>query len=87
MVLRYPDRVMMTFSIVPSPKVSDTVVEPYKQGRARGGEGSEGRGGEFCSSKRFKKSFCSSKSFKKHFCSSKSFKKNFCSRKSFKKNF
>ena len=25
----YPDRVMMTFSIVPSPKVSDTVVEPY----------------------------------------------------------
>ena len=24
----YPDRVMMTFSIVPSPKVSDTVVEP-----------------------------------------------------------
>merc|ERR1712132_27121 len=23
------DRVMMTFSIVPSPKVSDTVVEPY----------------------------------------------------------
>ena len=25
----YPDRVMLTFSIVPSPKVSDTVVEPY----------------------------------------------------------
>jgi tubulin beta len=25
----YPDRIMMTFSIVPSPKVSDTVVEPY----------------------------------------------------------
>jgi tubulin beta len=25
----YPDRVMMTFSVVPSPKVSDTVVEPY----------------------------------------------------------
>merc|ERR1712224_699940 len=24
----YPDRVMLTFSIVPSPKVSDTVVEP-----------------------------------------------------------
>ena len=26
---RYPDRMMMTFSVVPSPKVSDTVVEPY----------------------------------------------------------
>jgi tubulin beta len=25
----YPDRVMKTFSIFPSPKVSDTVVEPY----------------------------------------------------------
>ena len=25
----YPDRVMATYSIVPSPKVSDTVVEPY----------------------------------------------------------
>lgn len=25
----YPDRVLATFSIVPSPKVSDTVVEPY----------------------------------------------------------
>jgi tubulin beta len=25
----YPDRVMCTYSIVPSPKVSDTVVEPY----------------------------------------------------------
>merc|ERR1712118_369442 len=25
----YPDRVMLTFSVVPSPKVSDTVVEPY----------------------------------------------------------
>jgi tubulin beta len=25
----YPDRIMCTFSIVPSPKVSDTVVEPY----------------------------------------------------------
>merc|ERR1711937_1089101 len=25
----YPDRVMVTYSIVPSPKVSDTVVEPY----------------------------------------------------------
>jgi len=25
----YPDRIMETFSIVPSPKVSDTVVEPY----------------------------------------------------------
>ena len=25
----YPYRVMLTFSIVPSPKVSDTVVEPY----------------------------------------------------------
>merc|ERR1712144_95109 len=27
----YPDRVMLTFSIVPSPKVSDTVVEPYNR--------------------------------------------------------
>ncbi|KAH7186130.1 tubulin beta subunit [Fusarium flagelliforme] len=26
----FPDRMMATFSIVPSPKVSDTVVEPYK---------------------------------------------------------
>ena len=26
---RFPDRMMMTFSVVPSPKVSDTVVEPY----------------------------------------------------------
>ncbi|CAF0948766.1 unnamed protein product [Adineta ricciae] len=25
----YPDRIMMTFSVVPSPLVSDTVVEPY----------------------------------------------------------
>jgi len=25
----YPDRIMLTFSVVPSPKVSDTVVEPY----------------------------------------------------------
>ena len=25
----YPDRMMMTFRVVPSPKVSDTVVEPY----------------------------------------------------------
>merc|ERR1711968_376368 len=25
----YPDRVMLTFSVIPSPKVSDTVVEPY----------------------------------------------------------
>nr|ACM08771.1 Tubulin beta-2C chain [Salmo salar]ACM09816.1 Tubulin beta-2C chain [Salmo salar] len=25
----YPDRIMNTFSVVPSPKVSDTVVEPY----------------------------------------------------------
>lgn len=25
----YPDRMMVTFSVVPSPKVSDTVVEPY----------------------------------------------------------
>ena len=25
----FPDRMMATFSIVPSPKVSDTVVEPY----------------------------------------------------------
>ncbi|XP_063239928.1 tubulin beta chain-like [Bacillus rossius redtenbacheri] len=25
----YPDRMMLTFSVMPSPKVSDTVVEPY----------------------------------------------------------
>merc|ERR1719276_50506 len=25
----YPDRQMCTFSVMPSPKVSDTVVEPY----------------------------------------------------------
>jgi tubulin beta len=25
----FPDRMMLTFSVVPSPKVSDTVVEPY----------------------------------------------------------
>ena len=25
----YPDRIMETISIIPSPKVSDTVVEPY----------------------------------------------------------
>ena len=25
----YPDKIMTTFSIFPSPKVSDTVVEPY----------------------------------------------------------
>lgn len=25
----YPDRIMATFSIIPSPRVSDTVVEPY----------------------------------------------------------
>lgn len=25
----YPDRIVCTFSIIPSPKVSDTVVEPY----------------------------------------------------------
>lgn len=25
----FPDRIMSTFSVVPSPKVSDTVVEPY----------------------------------------------------------
>jgi tubulin beta len=25
----FPDRIMATFSVVPSPKVSDTVVEPY----------------------------------------------------------
>ena len=25
----YPDRIMLSFSVVPSPKVSDTVVEPY----------------------------------------------------------
>ncbi|KAJ3346760.1 hypothetical protein HDU91_006959, partial [Kappamyces sp. JEL0680] len=27
--MEYPDRMMCTFSVVPSPKVSDTVVEPY----------------------------------------------------------
>merc|ERR1712118_453355 len=27
----YPDRVMCTFSVFPSPKVSDTVVEPYNR--------------------------------------------------------
>ncbi|KAJ3453225.1 hypothetical protein MRS44_018880 [Fusarium solani] len=27
--LEFPDRMMATFSVVPSPKVSDTVVEPY----------------------------------------------------------
>jgi tubulin beta len=25
----FPDRIISTFSVVPSPKVSDTVVEPY----------------------------------------------------------
>merc|ERR1719242_2270692 len=25
----YPDRIMSTYSVIPSPKVSDTVVEPY----------------------------------------------------------
>ena len=25
----FPDRIMLTFSVFPSPKVSDTVVEPY----------------------------------------------------------
>uniref|UniRef100_UPI00397F5255 hypothetical protein n=1 Tax=Salmonella sp. s51228 TaxID=3159652 RepID=UPI00397F5255 len=25
----YPDRIMKSYSVVPSPKVSDTVVEPY----------------------------------------------------------
>merc|ERR1712232_975802 len=25
----YPDRIMATYSVIPSPKVSDTVVEPY----------------------------------------------------------
>lgn len=25
----FPDRIMCTFSVMPSPKVSDTVVEPY----------------------------------------------------------
>eukprot|EP00439_Symbiodinium_sp_Y106_P080605 s1294_g19.t1 len=29
LALRYPDRIMETFSVIPSPKVSDTVVEPY----------------------------------------------------------
>ena len=28
-ICRYPDRIMETFSVIPSPKVSDTVVEPY----------------------------------------------------------
>lgn len=28
-VEEFPDRMMATFSVVPSPKVSDTVVEPY----------------------------------------------------------
>ena len=27
----YPDRIMETFSVIPSPKVSDTVVEPYNE--------------------------------------------------------
>ena len=27
--VEYPDRMMLTFSVFPSPKVSDTVVEPY----------------------------------------------------------
>ncbi|RVW16426.1 Tubulin beta-4 chain [Vitis vinifera] len=27
----YPDRMMLTFSVFPSPKVSDTVVEPYNR--------------------------------------------------------
>lgn len=25
----YPDRIISTFTVIPSPKVSDTVVEPY----------------------------------------------------------
>ena len=25
----YPDRMMVSFSVMPSPKVADTVVEPY----------------------------------------------------------
>merc|ERR1712223_1605150 len=29
----YPDRIMNTYSVVPSPKVSDTVVEPYIKAR------------------------------------------------------
>ena len=29
LLLQYPDRVMSTYSVIPSPKVSDTVVEPY----------------------------------------------------------
>ena len=29
----YPDRIMETFSVIPSPKVSDTVVEPYNAPR------------------------------------------------------
>ncbi len=28
----FPDRIMSTFSIIPSPKVSDTVIEPYNAG-------------------------------------------------------
>ena len=27
----YPDRMILTFSVFPSPKVSDTVVEPYNE--------------------------------------------------------
>ena len=50
----YPDRIMNTYSVVPSPKVSDTVVEPYnvtlsnnKDLRVEGQAGrGEGHGGE-----------------------------------------
>ena len=27
----YPDKMMLTFTVFPSPKVSDTVVEPYNE--------------------------------------------------------
>ncbi|KAK2095447.1 Tubulin beta 8B, partial [Saguinus oedipus] len=30
----YPDRIINTFSVPPSPKVSDTVVEPYNANRS-----------------------------------------------------
>lgn len=33
----YPDRIMTTFSVVPSPKVSDTVVEVNGRGRKNAG--------------------------------------------------
>ena len=39
----YPDRMMMTFSVVPSPKVSDTVVEPYNATLSAASAGGECR--------------------------------------------